>query len=347
MAIGAKELETLRAESQQLSSRVTRLSIILLSVLAVVIITITTALEKIDVREVKHELDAAKIATDTVRGLYYAASSDSKAPASDADAKIAEKLKESYQDTWFKASKKQEEVQHRLDALLKESLSIKLSVLGSGLSIDVRSWIYCLPFVILIAVVYIQILRKKQRTILTVAASQLSNSSEATKLDQLIFSAHPVLQTPYSKSPGQLEVAIYLLTTIFLLSCLIVSLDAAEIVLLGLSWTETIQYLLMLLTVTFYGVSYYYYTASAMDEQAAALTGWPPKQSFAIKSWQKLKDLFRRFTHIPRCWRSCEGSFHSFYVVGKGARLCITTWRSPFPTRSCDGLKTCRRGLGQ
>lgn len=60
MATDTKDLETLRAESQQIGSRITRLSIILISVLTVVTFTIIDAPGKVDLHELKQKLEVTK-----------------------------------------------------------------------------------------------------------------------------------------------------------------------------------------------------------------------------------------------------------------------------------------------
>jgi hypothetical protein len=294
MAIDIKDLETLRAESQQLGARITRLSIILISVLTVVTFTITNALEKVDVSELKYELDRAKQSTETYWNIYQDKLSELSNSPSTANLEEEEKRKDSLRDLWSTASDKQSEIQRRYDTLLTESFSISPSLLGSGLKIDLRVWIYSIPFIVLVATIYIQILRKKQKTLSVVAASQVSSNTEVTNIVRLAFSEHPDVETPYAKSPSQLEQAIYLLITAFLLTHIIVALSATELVLLGLSFTVSLQYLLMFLTVSFYGISYYYYIVVSLDRQSAALTGWPAEPSLAIKSWRKLQALTQR-----------------------------------------------------
>jgi hypothetical protein len=293
MATNTKDMETLRAESQQLSSRITRLSIILISALTVVTFTITNALEKVDVRELKRERDAAERATEFNWDFYKIKLAELKNLPPDADREKEKKEEERLRDLWLTSNKKQREIQLKYDALLKESFSINPSILGSNLKFDLRVWIYSIPFIVLIAVIYIQILRKKQKTVSVIAASLLSDNTEAAKFDRLTFSERLGMETSYAKSPSQLELTVYLVITVFLFSYMIVALDDAEVVLLGLSFTNTVQYLLMLLTASFYGVGYYYYIAASLDKQAAALTGWTAEPNFVIKSWRKLQALAR------------------------------------------------------
>lgn len=281
-----KDLETLRTEHQQLGSRITRLSIILISILTVVTFTITNALKKVDVSNLKQELDNAKQAREIASNYYF-----------DADIKTQSNEEiEKLRDLYLKANGKENELQDKYDTFLEESFSINPSIFGSGLRIDLRSWIYSIPFIVLIAGIYIQILRKKQKTLSLIAASQLSNTTEPTKIDRLIFSERPGIETPYARNPSQLEQTIYLLIIVFLLSLIIVALNDADVVLLGLGLIETFQYLFMFLTVSFYGVSYYYYVSTSLDEQATAITGHSTKPSFPIRTWRKLQALTRRLT---------------------------------------------------
>lgn len=295
MAIDTKDLETLRAESQQLGSRITRLSIILVSVLTVVTFTITDALNKIDLPDLKAKLEAAQRSRESAYNAYEQKRRElDKRPT---NAEPEQSLKEevdSLRGLWEKAGDEEQEAQRKYDAVTKESFSLSPSVLGSGLKIDLRAWIYSIPFIVLVAFIYIQILRKKQKILSVVAASLLSNNTETTKIDHLTFSERPGVETPYARNPSQLEQTIYLLIILFLISLTIVAMDSAQIALLGLGVKETFQYLLMFLSVSFYAVSYYYYVSISLDEQTSAITGWPAKPSSPVKTWRKLQGLTRR-----------------------------------------------------
>jgi hypothetical protein len=298
MATDTKDLEALRTESQQLGARITRICIILISALTVVVFTITNALEKVDVRKLKWELEAAERSQKLYSQIYLDKQAESKDHSPGDGTGEKDKEIERLRDLWFKASEEEEKVQSRYDALLTESFSISAPLLGSNLKIDIRAWIYCIPFIALVAFIYIQILRKKQKTITVVAASQLSNNTEATAIDRLSFSERPGTETLYARSPAQLEQTIYLLIIVLLLSLVIVSLSEAEVVLLGLGLIETFQYLLMFLTVSFYGASYYYYVSTALDEQAADMIGWTVRQSIMVRTWRKLQALTKKFSTL-------------------------------------------------
>lgn len=288
MPTDTKDLETLRAESQQIGSRITRLCIILISALVIVTFTITNTLEKVDVRELKQNLDNATMALEFLSGTYRRHLNETKQQPPSSNPK-EDNAKDPIHDAYSKALNEKIEAQRKFDAAMKESLSISLPILGTGLKIDLRTWIYSIPFISIIAVVYIQILRKKQRVLSAIAALQIFNNAEANKLDQLTFSEFPGLETPYARNPSQLEQIVYLLIIIFLISFIIVALDQADIVLLGLGTIETLQYLLMLLTISFYGLSYYYYVATALDKQTAAIAGWVAKPTILIRAWRKLR----------------------------------------------------------
>ena len=292
MTTDIKDLESLRVESQQLGSRITRLSIVLVSVLAVVIFTITNALEKVDLPDLKNKLEAAQRLQESSYNDYERKRKElDKRPT---DAKPDQSLKEEVdrlQGLLNKARNDVNEARRKYDELTKDSFSISPTLFGSGLKIDLRSWIYSIPFIVLVAFIYIQILRKKQKTLSEVAASQLSNNTETSKIDQLTFSERHGVETPYARNPSQLEQTIYILIIVFLLSYLIVALNGAEVVLLGLGVIETLQYLLMFLTVSFYGVTYYYYVSTSLDEQTAAITGWSARPSSVIRAWRKLQAL--------------------------------------------------------
>lgn len=235
MATDTNNLEVLRAESQQLGSRITRLSIILISVLTIVTVTITNALEKADLSDLKEQLQTAQSSQKTSYEAYKNKSDELYKPLNGSESE--QSLKEEVNRLrvlWEKAFKEQQEAQRRYDALLKESFSINPSLFGSGLQIDLRAWIYSIPFVIVAALIYIQLLRKKQKTLAVVAASYLSHNVETSKFDRLIFSDNPDSETPYARSPAQLEQTIYLLIITVLLSILIVGIRGFRDSLIGI-----------------------------------------------------------------------------------------------------------------
>jgi hypothetical protein len=136
---------------------------------------------------------------------------------------------------WFEAKKKEHEAQQKYDSAMKESFSIAPSVMGSTLKLDLRLWIYSVPFIVLPVLIYILLLRKKQKILSRIAASQLLDAKENSLFDRLTFSESPTLETPYTKTPSQLEQAIYILIITFLLSFIIVVLSVADVVFVGLS----------------------------------------------------------------------------------------------------------------
>lgn len=293
MSVEHNDLEDLRAEHARLGSRITRLSIILIGVLAVVTFTITNALEKVELRESRTKLDLAKSAEVWARDAYETHRFDSQPLSSSPNPEIQTSPEAHLLDRWDKAQVELEKAQRAYDSLLKDSLSISPAILGSGVRIDLQSWIYNIPIIALASLLYIQLLRKKQKILSRAAGSQISRSTNARHLDRLTFSEKPGAETRYSSTPFQLELILYLLIVLFLLSLIVIALDDADSVLLGMSLREWIQYLLMFFTLSFYGVSYYFYVSESLDKEVAAVSGTAVMPRLALKSLRKLSALTR------------------------------------------------------
>jgi len=286
MAADEKDLDNLRTESDQLGARVRRICVVMIGLLIIVTVTITNALEKIDVRDLHEELVKVSQSADSAWFIYDSLhSKDDQSPVKSEDKK---KEEDKLRETWKDANDKKIEVQRKYDALLKESFSIRPSLLGSNLSLDLRVWIYTLPFIAILAVLYVSILRKKQRVLLILAAPQVRDLSQTGTLNRLAFSKSSKLRTAYSRTPSDLEQFIYVLVTVFLLTQIVSAAADAEVISLGLGFAESLQYLSMFLTTVFYAFGYYFFTSEKIDRQVTVITQKVLKQSIAVRIWRKL-----------------------------------------------------------
>lgn len=289
MSTDTPDLDTLRIESQQIGSRITRLCIILIGLLAIVTFTVTNALHKVDRSGLQQDRDRTEQLRDILVNSYLRKNAEltKQQPAAESEEEKREKKK--LDDELEKARNEANEAQRKYTLFLEESFSINPSLLGSGLRIDLRTWIYIIPFMLLMTFIYVQILRKKQATLAIIASSLLANKTETSKVGRLTFSERPGIVTPFTSHPFQLEQAIYLLVILILFSLIIIALSDAEMVLLGLSAIQAVQYLLMFLTVGFYGSSYYYHVASSLDKQSVAITEWSATPNVFMRASMKLR----------------------------------------------------------
>src|SRR5947209_10947073 len=108
-------LEGLRAEHQSLSSRITRLSLIHISLLTIVTFTIGNGLEKVDVRDLKRDLDTAHYITQALFGAYQSKEVESNG--------IRDPERDRLRDEWMKDFEKEQDIRKKYDALLKEQFS--------------------------------------------------------------------------------------------------------------------------------------------------------------------------------------------------------------------------------
>jgi hypothetical protein len=281
-------LDKLRVENEQLGSRIRRLSVILIGLLAIVTVTITNALEKVDVRDLHRELEKVSESANSAWDDYgHSPLLDMKdQPQANQEDNLKEH--ERLRNIWQEADQKRRETQKKYDRLLKDSFSITPSLLGSSLSLDLRVWIYTMPFILVFAALYISILRKKQRILLVLAAARVHDNRQRSVLNQLTFSGNGERQTAYARTPSDLEQITYIVVTIFLLTQIISSIADAEVVNLGLGSIETVQYTSMFLTAAFYAFGYYQFTSDLMDRQIRLITKKAAKQSIAIRAWRKI-----------------------------------------------------------
>lgn len=70
MAAKENNLDDLRAESEQLGTRIRRLGFVLIGLFIIVTVTITNAFEKVDVRDVHEELEQASQAAESAWRIY-------------------------------------------------------------------------------------------------------------------------------------------------------------------------------------------------------------------------------------------------------------------------------------
>ena len=259
MAAKENNLDDLRAESEQLGTRIRRLGFVLIGLFIIVTVTITNAFEKVDVRDVHEELEQASQAAESAWRIYI----DESVVSENSQLPPEEKAKgeNTRRELWKQADQKKKEAKRKYDGLLKESFSITPSLLGSNLSLDLRVWIYAFPFIVIVSVLYISILRKKQKILSVLAAQHVKSDAGPSTLNRLTFSRIAAWPTPFSRTPSDIEQAIYLLISVFLVTQIISATAGVEFISIGLGLMESLQYMFMFLTVFFYASSYYFFTS--------------------------------------------------------------------------------------
>ena len=179
-----KDVETLRGAYQQLSTQITRSDFIRLVVLFIMITSFARAFELINTAEtnqkqrtirVLEEQQKEKVAQNKITPL--AAALQNTNPAQTSGEKIAAQAESAHVEP-DEAKNFQEEsattpneletievelkhAQEALETSYRQAFRVKIPFVGGDPTIDLRSWIYGLPFLFILSEVYLFILRKQ------------------------------------------------------------------------------------------------------------------------------------------------------------------------------------------
>ncbi|HEX8186928.1 MAG TPA: hypothetical protein VF586_01170, partial [Pyrinomonadaceae bacterium] len=199
-----------------------------------------------------------------------------------------------YMDARGKLSGEYELLQDQLANLQKEAWSIQFSFLGTGPKLDLRKWIYLLPFLFILTEVYVQIYRRKLDLLYAVASCRISQSAHATALDKLLFQSPPGRVSEYARHPADLEKWLYLLTLLFLAGYLWAS-GTGTPGYLFYNWTERPwgHYGHMVVTAVFYATAYYVYASSRMEAQVREVVGAAPRPTAVVAGFKKTRVIAR------------------------------------------------------
>lgn len=210
-----------------------------------------------------------------------------------------------------------------LRGLYKQKFTIVTQVLGTSFSMDLRRWIFAMPFLLIASEMYLLVLRKKRALIAAVANRNLTDVSKGLPLDRLLFQGS---SAAFARYPAVLvdyiSLALILYTVAYVVSV------SSEF------WqnTETLTLLLQtLFTATLYMIALYCYIASRMETQVKELLAIHPRKNGIVKAWQKVGALAHR---IIFCLKPKK-----YLTVGSG--LTLLSLVMLFGIDSCEG-KTAR-----
>jgi hypothetical protein len=275
-----KSLEVLKTEYQQLSTTITRLGIVVISLLLIITFTVANAFEKADFSQLKNELENAQNLADSYLSAWRMTPDDEQSVS----------LNQQRYKSWTDAVDKTNEVRKKYNKYLEESLTISPSLLGIGVKVNLLAWIFIIPFIFIFIQFYLFILYKKQSLILIMAKTSLEIEG-GRKTDELLFSKNFVKETAFRKYPNQLEKLLYWLIVVSLFSYLTIKSYP-----IWTPWTYTyaLQYLIMISTVSFYLFGYYYQICINLDSQFSQLTTFSFQPYSIVRLWRKTTKNIRK-----------------------------------------------------
>ena len=351
MQFSDEEFGVLRESYQQLVSQSLRYSLIQIAVLFVFIISFSYAFERIDTSEVRElrtaifdeerkldklknpgEPDAAPTPTLTPTPATSSTTpvtnqgvnpSQSRIQMTGTTSDLHTKVLPP-PETVISIEKKLSSLREKFEELYRVAFRVKIPFLGDAPSIDLRNWIYSLPFLFLLSEIYLSILRRQIQALRLVATWRLNhNSSEkVTAYDLLLFSDDFRNASPFTKYSGQFFKAIYV-TVLFILAAYLVATSKT----LWENWDGNIwlRVVLVSFNAIFYARAYVVYIGNKMQAQTEALTGLKLPQSRITVTWAKAAQLGRRLISV----------FKPRFSLATGSLLIGLTLFSGFSLTSC------------
>src|ERR1700730_12436612 len=216
-----KDLGALRQEYQQLSTTISRLDLLRLVLLFLFAVALSSAFDRVDIVD-NAKIDKARIALtqklseivalnesprfdptpflagycpDPGRyikslGYYWSAAQESRLTASEGDVSA---------------------LMGNLCSLYQQEFTFPLDVLGVKVELDLRHWVFGLPFLYWFSTIYVQLLKKKLRLLELLAGILVAASppGQVLTLDRLLFSAKPQEKRLYARLPWQFVKPFY------------------------------------------------------------------------------------------------------------------------------------------
>jgi len=163
----------------------------------------------------------------------------------------------------------------KIEEIYRQAFRVKIPFVGGDPMIDLRSWIYALPFLFILSEVYLYILRKQLGLLSRIAAYRVRQmkSEGISTFDRLLFSNEPDSAPPFAQHPAQLFRVLYLPVHLAL---------AVYIVATGKpfwkSWDPgaLIAIIPILLTATYYAIAYSLHVSRQLETQVEAAVGLSP-----------------------------------------------------------------------
>src|SRR5215510_15144849 len=308
-----KDLETIRDANQQISGQVARFTLVRFILLFILVISVARAFEQINTTEIKKKRAAiadlerqigdinnkkfyqsqapTQLGGEGGKGLMEGSGAKATAPEIPAQTAVSNesgggrgKADGSVQDVAHKEilSSQQEiarlqtevaENKEKIEEIYRQAFRVKIPFVGGDPTIDLRSWIYALPFLFILSEIYLYILRKQLELLGKIAAYRIRQMkfSEISTLDHLLFSNEPDNVPPFMQQPSQFLKALSLVAHPTLAIYLVA---AGRPFWEDWNYNNLILITLLLLTATFYAVAYSLYVSNRLKTQVEATVGF-------------------------------------------------------------------------
>lgn len=271
MSIFEKNASSLRRTHDDLSKQIFRIGLVRLVLILLLGLYFTRAFESLNDREVKNTqlaLENAVKAAGLTRSNYCGPE---------------------FMGQFCYDNRPTVEVTERIDELKRiytKKFSLDTQVLGVSFSLDLRLWIFAVPYLLIFSEIYLLILRKK-KTLISIAAQHNldANKRETLYLDQLLFHQH---SAPFARYPaGLLDYTgwvLILYTTSYVI-------DASREF-----WqnTDLAPFLQSLITVALYAIGFYFYVVASLESQFENLFCIQPKKNRIVAAWRKTAFITRK-----------------------------------------------------
>ena len=316
-----KDVEALRKEYQEISARVVKLALIGLTVLFLLVVTFSRAIDRVNSEEIRSTVRMIDRLSDggprpemSYVFNFFAERGD-EPPVPKPPATVDREA----------ARARAEQLAQELEAKAAQWFALKPSLFGMSFEADLRYWFPVLPFLVWTGATHLSILRRKMRLLRRVAAHRVgADAGAATSLDRLLFVSNTGRASFYARHPSQFETFVYLALAAGLLGYFVVATAP-----FWRLWERNVQaaIVVVLATVTFYFGAYARHVGAVLDAQAAALdVAAPPDRIDRIWAglWRRLLSLARGVARWPRPSLTVGGALVLVTLVLSTATSCRT-----------------------
>ena len=174
-----------------------------------------------------------------------------------------------------------------------KAFRLHLTLLGAEADFDLRSWIYIVPFLVLLSAVYLSILRKKRQLLVGVIAPRMlgAKPTEASLLDLTQSPHHDGRETAFDRFPGEFIRLVDVSVCVALFAYLLYSAQPIFDIWDGpAGWSG----LGLLCVAIFYVTAYREYVARSLDAQIETLLSINLPKSKKWRFWERTSTVLWR-----------------------------------------------------
>ncbi|MCA1630122.1 MAG: hypothetical protein LC774_07265, partial [Acidobacteria bacterium] len=174
-----------------------------------------------------------------------------------------------------------------LEERTDKAFLFEMAVLDAKLDFDLRTWIYALPFALIISEAYFYVLRRKIGALGALGAKIVKATGDTTSaLDKLTFPVEPGQRSPFASNAWQFEILASTLGTWGLMLYLV---PAGRPLWQNWSPYALIPICTVLAIFTFYAVAYARAAAAEIEEAALLPPEWRRQPGLPTRLWERVR----------------------------------------------------------